>query len=291
MNETLMIFISNESAIPLSITAQTQQTQFWITILISFLGLGFILLFASSMIKNSLSQAYFSIFLKIRSHLTGRRLLVIKHADKSSFFGGQHEMITRSDIKRIETALHQFKGQPFDLVLQTPGGDIFATFLISKMLQTYPKNIRVLIPRYAMSGGTILALSGTSLRMGSVAVLGPVDPQIGLFVPGSAAGWQEVIKNKRERANDSSFLFAKAGQQYTKSIRRFIQPLLERHVIGRLNRKAVLDGLTDGGIEHGFQLDKSVLDDNGFVVGTMSMKEETFYLNLLRKIEPGIYYA
>lgn len=67
-----------------------------------------------------------------------------------------------------------------DLILHTPGGDVGATESLIDYLNTlYEGNIRTIVPQIAMSGGTLLALSGKEIVMGSQSSLGPVDPQYG----------------------------------------------------------------------------------------------------------------
>lgn len=73
-----------------------------------------------------------------------------------------------------------------DLLLHTPGGSMEATKeIISYLHQTF-KNIRVIVPIKAMSGGTMIACAANEILMGPYSHLGPTDPQIQLgdnFVP------------------------------------------------------------------------------------------------------------
>jgi ClpP class serine protease len=60
------------------------------------------------------------------------------------------------------------KNVPIDLILHTPGG---------LALKAHPAEKRVIIPHYAMSGGTLIALAADKIIMDPHAALGPVDPQ------------------------------------------------------------------------------------------------------------------
>jgi ClpP class serine protease len=67
-----------------------------------------------------------------------------------------------------------------DLIIHSPGGYIAATeSLIQYLRSKFAANIRVFVPQIAMSGGTILALSGYEIWMGRHSNLGPIDPQFG----------------------------------------------------------------------------------------------------------------
>lgn len=66
-----------------------------------------------------------------------------------------------------------------DLILHTPGGNITATESIVQYLKSkFGTNIRAIIPQMAMSAGTMISLSCSSIVMGRHSNLGPIDPQI-----------------------------------------------------------------------------------------------------------------
>lgn len=64
------------------------------------------------------------------------------------------------------------------IILQTDGGySPTAEKLVRRMRRDY-NDISFIIPNYAMSAGTILALSGDRIFMGIDSALGPIDPQV-----------------------------------------------------------------------------------------------------------------
>lgn len=67
-----------------------------------------------------------------------------------------------------------------DLLLHSPGGGVSATeSLIYYIRAMFGDDIRVFVPQIAMSGGTLLALTGREIWMGKHSNLGPIDPQFG----------------------------------------------------------------------------------------------------------------
>jgi ClpP class serine protease len=70
---------------------------------------------------------------------------------------------------------------PIDLVLHTPGGLVLASDQIAHALRRHPGRVTVIVPHYAMSGGSLLALAADAILMDRDAVLGAVDPQLGAF--------------------------------------------------------------------------------------------------------------
>lgn len=67
---------------------------------------------------------------------------------------------------------------PIDLIVHTPGGLVLAAEMIAMALRRHPGRVTVMVPFYAMSGGTLVALSADEVLMEPYSVLGPLDPQI-----------------------------------------------------------------------------------------------------------------
>ena len=71
--------------------------------------------------------------------------------------------------------------------LSTPGGVTDVTEKIASLLRSVAPDLRVVVPRYAKSNGTMLALVGSAILMGPCSELGPSDPLIPIgpnnFVP------------------------------------------------------------------------------------------------------------
>lgn len=65
-----------------------------------------------------------------------------------------------------------------DLWLESPGGDAHAAYKVALLLRAYASKIRVIVPDFAKSAATLLALVADEIYMGSAAELGPLDAQI-----------------------------------------------------------------------------------------------------------------
>ena len=92
-----------------------------------------------------------------------------------------------------------YKDVPIDLVLHTPGGLVLASLQIARAIQAHKGKVTVVVPHYAMSGGTLIALAADEIMMDSHAVLGPVDPQLGHYPAASLV----KLSNIRELLPDS----------------------------------------------------------------------------------------
>jgi len=65
-----------------------------------------------------------------------------------------------------------------NLVLYTRGGDATAAWPIMSFLREHCKKVRVLVPFYAHSAGTLLALGADEIVMTRYATLSPIDPTV-----------------------------------------------------------------------------------------------------------------
>lgn len=80
--------------------------------------------------------------------------------------------------------LKKKKRERLAIILQTDGGySPTAEKLVRRMRRDY-NEISFIIPNYAMSAGTILALSGDKIFMGIDSALGPIDPQVNKKIGG-----------------------------------------------------------------------------------------------------------
>ena len=93
--------------------------------------------------------------------------------------GGLYTSINSEDINGFMAGV---KGHDFDrgllLLLHTPGGMAEAAQTIVDYLRSKYQSIDVLVPTYAMSAGTMIALGCDKILMGRQSQLGPTDPQL-----------------------------------------------------------------------------------------------------------------
>ncbi|MBU2603827.1 MAG: hypothetical protein KKA32_16985 [Actinobacteria bacterium] len=65
-----------------------------------------------------------------------------------------------------------------DLLLSTHGGHTTAPYPIVNLLREFCTHLAVLVPRTALSAGTMIALGADEIVMGPLGCLGPVDPTV-----------------------------------------------------------------------------------------------------------------
>lgn len=88
------------------------------------------------------------------------------------------DAIFQSSLPKLEELIFDADHrQDLHLILQSPGGDGEAAVRMVRSLQARCRELTVIVPDYAKSAATILAMGAHWILMGPASDLGPVDPQ------------------------------------------------------------------------------------------------------------------
>lgn len=137
------------------------------------------------------------------------------------------------DIEDSEEVLRAIRMTPqngsIDIILHTPGGIALAATQIAFALKDHPGKKTVMIPHYAMSGGTLIALAADEIIMDPNAVLGPVDPQLGdkQGVYSAASILQVLEKKNVKNIDDRTLILAEESRKAMEQMRRIVRRLIE----------------------------------------------------------------
>ena len=166
---------------------------------------------------------------KLNSFATKRGsnvITMIHRQERVSFFGIPfYKYIDIDDSEAVLRAIRKTPDEkPIDLILHTPGGLVLPATQIALALHDHPAETRVLIPHYAMSGGTLLALACDELLMDPHAVLGPVDPQIQRRdgTSTAAASIISVAEKKGNEADDETLILADISEKAVTQMRDLV---------------------------------------------------------------------
>ena len=119
----------------------------------------------------------------------GRHALALENllcADILAFRGSITNGI--DDVLRFELENRTHKRNRLCVILTTNGGYIEIVHRIVDLMRHHYEEVEFVVPNYAYSAGTVLAMSGDEIRMDYYSRLGPIDPQIeieGRMVPAS----------------------------------------------------------------------------------------------------------
>jgi hypothetical protein len=104
-----------------------------------------------------------------------------------------------SDKVGFHSMLEELHGQYVDILIHSPGGSAEAAETIVEEVRRKFNYVRFIIPSYAKSAATMMAMSGNEILMDEDAEVGPIDPQMFTrngVVPG------EAIKEQFQKASD-----------------------------------------------------------------------------------------
>ena len=198
----------------------------------------------------------------------GSNVIAMIHRQESiGLFGIPfYRFISIEDSEQVLRAIRMTpKDQPIDLIIHTPGGLVLAATQIAKALKDHPAKTTVIIPHYAMSGGTLIALAADEIIMDPNAVLGPVDPQLMNYPAPSILN--AVKKKEPKDVDDQTLILADIAEKAINQVRQFVYELL-RDKMGDERAKEVAKILTEGRWTHDYPITVEVAKKLGLNVST-----------------------
>ena len=180
----------------------------------------------------------------------GSRVIAMIHRQETVGVLGVpfYRYIDIDDSEAVLRAIRQTPDEsPIDLLLHTPGGLVLASEQIAYALRAHRGRVTVLVPHYAMSGGTLIALAADEIVMDEAAVLGPVDPQLG-GLP-AAALVRVVAKKPVERLEDRTLVMADMAEKALRHMKQVVRDLL-LEPLGAEKADGVAEELAGGHYTH-----------------------------------------
>lgn len=122
-----------------------------------------------------------------------------------AIIGIEEEIGIETVIEIVKNRLGDTKKYNLFLLLETPGGDVDASYKIARLLATSFRSVTIFVIHEAASGGTLISLAGSKIKMGGMASLSPIDIQTkyqGVYVSvnmaaSSLASIAKFFKTKR----------------------------------------------------------------------------------------------
>jgi ClpP class serine protease len=153
---------------------------------------------------------------------------LIHRQESMSLFG--FPLVRYIDIDDAEGILRAIgetpQGRPIEIILHTPGGMVLAAQQIASALADHDGRVTAVVPHYAMSGGTLIALSADEIVIDAHSALGPVDPQLGEY---AARSLVRVASMPGEH-EDRTLLLADIGRMAIVQVEDFVTRLLEKRM-------------------------------------------------------------
>jgi ClpP class serine protease len=204
---------------------------------------------------------------KIEQRRSSRVITLIHRQESVSLLGlPLRRFIDIEDSEEVLRAIRLTPDTvPIDLIVHSPGGLVLASEQIARALHRHGAKVTVIVPHYAMSGGTMLALAADEILMDENAVLGPVDPQIGQWPAVSIlkAAEQKPV----ERLNDDTLILADISRKAQAQVAEFVMNVLLDDFPEERARQ-ISDQLTSGQWTHDYPLTFEALANIGLPVAT-----------------------
>ena len=192
----------------------------------------FIFLFLVPMVQRYYLQLARKSVLSKLGKSRGTQVITLIHRQETISFLGipLARYIDIDDSERVLRAIRAAqKDVPIDIILHTPGGLALAATQIAMALKAHPSKKTVIVPHYAMSGGTLIAFAADKIIMDPHAALGPVDPQLG-DAQGSYPATsllQVVSKKKIDEMDDKTLIYAEEARKAMEQMNSLLRKILE----------------------------------------------------------------
>jgi ClpP class serine protease len=190
-------------------------------------------------------------------------ITLIHRQETFSFLG--LPLVRHIDIDDAESVLRAIRetpaGRPIEIILHTPGGLVLAASQIAIALADHDGPVTAVVPHYAMSGGTMIALAADEIVIDRHAALGPIDPQLGGYPAASILAALEVPGGHRDE-------FLVLGDMSRKALRQ-VEALAFRLLCRRMSDDRARDVaklLSTGTWTHDHPLMPSDLEPLGFPI-------------------------
>jgi ClpP class serine protease len=260
----------------------------------------FILLFLVPMIqRNILQMERKRVLIRLGKKRRSQVITLIHRQETISFLGiplARYIDIEDSEVilRAIRTAQ---KDVPIDLILHTPGGLALAATQIAVALKAHPAKKTVIVPHYAMSGGTLIAFASDEILMDLHAALGPVDPQLGdqTGVYPAPSLLKVVEKKSLDETDDKTLVYAEEAAKAMNQMYALIKRILSGKC-GEGNLNTILEEFVSGKYTH----DRPFMAEEVRVILGDCVKtevpEEVYELMKLYRMEigrnrPGVEYV
>ena len=226
------------------------------------------------------------------SDVRGATMITLIHRQETMSLLG-FPIVRFIDIDDAESVLRAIREtperQPIEIVLHTPGGIVLAASQIAAALADHPARVTAMVPHYAMSGGTLIALAADEIVVDAHSALGPVDPQLGQYPAASIV----AAAARPGPHDDQTLILADVGRKALVQVEHFTRRLLE-HRMGPEQARDLARLLSTGTWTHDYPLQGRELEALGLPVRLGVPAEERELMRLYpqpRGREPAVEYV
>jgi len=179
---------------------------------------------------KALQGARLNLIKRLEKKLGCRLVTLIHRQERIGLFGIPfYKYIDIEDSEQVLRAIRMTPQEmPIAVIIHTPGGLVLAAAQIALALREHKAKTIAIVPHYAMSGGTLIALAADELWMDQNAVLGPVDPQLSDPRHGAipAASLLKVVSEKgKEKIKEEYLILADIAEKAVRQMEGLVYTL------------------------------------------------------------------
>ena len=153
----------------------------------------------------------------------GSRVITLIHR-KEPWSEDEPEIVLEDSETILQEVRETPPDTPIDFIIHTEGGLAFAADLIAMALKHHKGKVTVMVPFYAMSEGTYIALAAQEIMMEKYSILAPLEPVLDDMPANSIMG---ILKRKPiEQISDRTILMAESARMELDNAREFVRWLL-----------------------------------------------------------------
>jgi len=207
----------------------------------------------------------------------GSRVISLIHRQESLAFLGIPfiRFLSIDESEKILRVIRKTSDDtPIDLIIHTPGGLLLAAEQIANALKAHPAKVSVMVPHFAMSGGTLITLAADEIYMDPNAVLGPIDPQISKYPAASII--KAVGQKTVDEVDDETLIMADIGEKAIRQVRQTITRLVEDK-LAEADAQKLAETLSSGQWTHDYPIKFDEAQEMGLPV-TVEVPEQVYDL-------------
>jgi ClpP class serine protease len=220
--------------------------------------------------QRALQNARMALIKKIEENTNSRVVTLIHRQEQIGLFGIPfYRYINVEDSEQVLRAIKTTPPDtPITMILHTPGGLVLAAAQIALALKDHPAKTSVIVPHYAMSGGTLIAMAADEIYMDPHAVLGPIDPQLADPTAGAlpAVSIIRAVEEKGvENVEDGTLIKADIARKAIKQMEELVFKLL-RDKFGDEKARSLAKKFVSGEWTHDYPLTAEELIELGIPI-------------------------
>ena len=179
-----------------------------------------------------------------------------------------------------------------DVLLDSGGGDLDSAYKVLLLLKSYAKTVTIIVPFYAKSAATLIALGADCLQMCKAGELGPLDPQVwdhasGQWVPALSVRKAIDFITSVDKAvievslaDKMSPLLMGAYRIAEESSKQYLNEIFAPKKIDDAQREKIVKVFTENLRSHGYPISRDYLKELGVPVKELTDTEENLFTDL-----------